>query len=158
MKKNGFVTSALLYGILSLFLLLILGSLTVMTNRKLTDDQIRRSALDDVQTLTTDPACFTVSGNTITGYSDTCDKTVFIPETIGGVNITAIGSAAFQNKKLINITIKDNITSIDPSAFNGNDGMFFIMKMENGHIPHDNTEVSAGRIWGSTNSTIRRDE
>lgn len=113
-EENGFVTSALLYGILSLFLLLILGSLTVMTNRKLTDDQIRRSALDDVQTLTTDPACFTVSGNTITGYSDTCDKTVFIPETIGGVNITAIGSAAFQNKKLINITIKDNITSVDP--------------------------------------------
>lgn len=36
--------------------------------------------------------------------------------------------------------------------------MIFIMKMENGQIPYDNTEVSAGRIWGSTNSTIRWDE
>ena len=158
MKKNGFVTSALLYGILSLFLLLILGSLTIMTNRKLTDDKIRRSALDDVQTITTDSSCFTVSGNTITGYSTSCEKTVLVPETIYGVNITAIGPSAFQNQNLKNITIKSNITSIDQTAFNGNNGMLFIMKMENGQIPYDNTEVSVGRIWGSTDSTIRWDE
>lgn len=158
MKKNGFVTSALLYGILSLFLLLILGSLTIMTNRKLTDDQIRRSALDDVQNITTDLTCFTVVGNTITGYSSSCEKTVFIPESVYGVNITAIGPNAFQNQNLRNVTIKSNITSIDATSFSGNSEMLFIMKMENGTIPYDNVEVSAGRIWGSTNSTIRWDE
>ena len=85
-------------------------------------------------------------------------KTVFVPETIYGVNITAIGPSAFQNQNLKNITIKSNITSIDQTAFNGNNGMLFIMKMENGQIPYDNTEVSVGRIWGSTDSTIRWDE
>ena len=86
MKKIGFVTSALLYGILSLFLILVLETVSILGNRKLANDKIKESVLNDVQTLTTNPTCFTVETNsrnnlTITNYSDTCDKTVFIPET-----------------------------------------------------------------------------
>ena len=37
---------------------------------------------------------------------DSCDKTVFIPETLNSQVVDAIGPNAFADKKLINITIK----------------------------------------------------
>ena len=64
MNKKGFITSALLYGILSLFLILILGTVSILGNRKLSNDKIKESALDDVQTLTTNPDCFTTTSST----------------------------------------------------------------------------------------------
>ncbi len=48
MKKNGFITSALLYGILALFLILMLGSLAVLANRKMSMDALKEAALEDV--------------------------------------------------------------------------------------------------------------
>jgi len=48
MKKNGFISSALLYGILSLFIVLMLSSLAILGNRKITIDKIKTSAIDDV--------------------------------------------------------------------------------------------------------------
>ena len=48
MNKNGFITSALLYGILALFLMLMLGSLAVLANRKISMDNLKEAALNDV--------------------------------------------------------------------------------------------------------------
>ena len=48
MKKNGFISSALLYGILSLFIVLMLSSLAILGNRKIAIDKIKTSAIDDV--------------------------------------------------------------------------------------------------------------
>lgn len=162
MNNKGFVTSALLYGILSLFIVLVLGTVSILANRKLANDKIKESALDDVQQLTTDESCFTTisksvedpytSGRrntlTITGYSDSCDKTVFIPETINGLEVDEIGSDAFKGKSLINITIKENITSIGTNAFSGNDGIVFYIKSDS---------AISGSPWGATNSTIHLD-
>jgi hypothetical protein len=171
LKKNGFVTSALLYGILSLFLVLILGTVTTLANRKLATDKIKESAIDDVQHLTTPTSCFTVeeitdaNGNgtgIITGYNTSCDKTVFIPESINGLAITTIGAHAFLNQKLVSITIKSNITEIkggsgintsesnptdpDDPAFSGNDGIIFYIKKSNSSIE--------GAPWGAKNATV----
>ncbi len=149
MNNKGFVTSALLYGILSLFLLLILSLLTTFSNHKLSNDKVKRSALDDVQNIQTDYSCFTVSGTIITDYSDACEKTVFIPEEINGVVIDSIGDNAFANKNLKNVTIKKNITNIAQTAFSGNSGILIIMKSENDSI--------LGAPWGGTNATVRWD-
>lgn len=154
MNKKGFITSALLYGILSLFLLLVLGTVSILGNRKLANDKIKESALDDVQNLTTNPACFTTTSNsrgnlTITDYDATCDKTVFIPEALYSQTIDAIGAGAFSDKNLINVTIKSNIIEIDNTAFNGNDGIVFYIKTPNGQIPES--------PWGATNATIHWD-
>ena len=40
MNQKGFITSALLYGILSLFLVLVLGTISILGNRKLANDKI----------------------------------------------------------------------------------------------------------------------
>lgn len=197
MHKNGFVTSALLYGILSLFLVLILGTVSVLGNRKLATDKIKSSALDDVQDLTTPSSCFefkdvTVqvwktesddenAGETvlqqvkiITDYHDDCDKTVFIPEYREGLSVYGIGSGAFKNKNLKNVTIKDNIKIIcddgdntssqdaniinnvkticgDSSvgAFSGNKEMIFFMKMKETDL--------ADAPWGATDATVHWD-
>ena len=154
MNKKGFITSALLYGILSLFLLLVLGTVSILGNRKLANDKIKESALDDVQNLTTNPTCFTTASNsrgnlTITGYNASCDKTVFIPEALNGRTVDAIGANAFSNKNLINITIKSNITEIATNAFTGNDQIVFYIK-----APSDQIIESP---WGATNATIHWD-
>lgn len=54
MKKNGFITTALLYGMLSLFIVLMLSSLAILANRKINMDNlreaaIRKSAIDNVE-------------------------------------------------------------------------------------------------------------
>ena len=154
MNKKGFITSALLYGILSLFLLLVLGTVSILGNRKLANDKIKESALDDVQNLTTNPTCFTTASNsrgnlTITGYDASCDKTVFIPETLNGRTVDAIGANAFSNKNLINITIKSNITEIATNAFTGNDQIVFYIKATSDQIIES--------PWGATNATIHWD-
>ena len=158
MKQKGFVTSALLYGILSLFLVLILGTISIIGNRKIANDKIKQSALDDVQNLTTDESCFNFDAVTgiITGYhieNTECTKTVFIPEEIGGTKVTKIGPEAFANKNnenLINVTIKNDI-KIANTAFKGNDNILFIFK---GSSPQ---RTDDGTLWGATNSSIRID-
>lgn len=166
MQKNGFITSALLYGILSLFLILVLGTVSILGNRKLANDKIKESALDDVQELTTDPKCFKTETNerdnlTITSYDDSCDKTVFIPETLNSQVVDAIGPNAFADKKLINITIKPNIKEIDATAFNKNDGMVFYMKTTSDQIVGTGSDQdineAIGTAWGATNATVHWD-
>lgn len=167
MKKNGFVTSALLYGVLSLFLVLILGTVAVIGNRKITNDKIKQSALDDVQNLSTDEECFNVQLNsrdnyTIIGYNsnnNNCYNTVYIPEKISGLKVDEIGGEAFKNSNIINITIKSNISYINDNSFDGVSNVLFIIKgtmpktINNGsYQQEDNT-----RIWGATESSIRQD-
>ena len=85
MNKKGFVTSALLYGILSLFIILILGTISIVANRKLTLDKIKQSALDDVQNVETNLSCFVINGGVIEGYNlneNGCNvSNIIIPKT-----------------------------------------------------------------------------
>ena len=166
MNQKGFITSALLYGILSLFLVLVLGTVAILGNRKLANDKIKESALDDVQHLTTNPSCFTTTTNsrgniTITGYDSACDKTVFIPETLNGKTVDAIGAYAFQNQKLINITIWPNIKEIYVNAFTGNDGIIFYIKTTSEQVVGTGTQEEAnaavGTAWGAKDATVHWD-
>lgn len=162
MNKNGFVTSALLYGILSLFLVLILGTVAIIGNRKITNDKIKQSALDDVQKIETPDECFVTNTNengnlTIIGYNpeanaDICTKTVFIPEYIDSVVVDSIGENAFLNAGLINVTIKENIKTIEENAFSGNPGILFIIKGSAINYTNEN-----GTIWGATGALLRKD-
>lgn len=170
MDEKGFVTSALLYGVLSLFLVLLLGTVAVIGNRKITNDKIKQSALDDVQNLTTPDNCFTfvlndrdnytiIGYDNKIGYDNNCPKTVYIPEKTGGYIVDEIGENAFSNKNLENVTIKSNITRISSNAFIGNGSakpLLFIIK---GSLP---SEVVGERTtsfsgWGASNYTVRYD-
>jgi len=55
-------------------------------------------------------------GITITGYKGT-DRTVVIPETIGGLPVTIIGNKAFLRKDLFAVTIPETVVTIEPMAF-----------------------------------------
>jgi len=55
-------------------------------------------------------------GVTITGYKGT-EKTVEIPETIGGLPVTIIGNRAFFRKDLSAVTIPETVVTIEPLAF-----------------------------------------
>ncbi len=157
MKKNGFVTSALLYGILSLFLLLILGTISIIGSRKLTNDKIKQSALDDVQDLKTDLSCFTIDidNKTITGYNfEKCTKTVFIPNDS---KVTKIGERAFakdsESHELKNVTIYSNIEEIADDAFKDQEKITFILKNPKGGIIN---KIKTNQ-FGAINSTYRID-
>lgn len=166
MNKKGFITSALLYGILSLFLVLVLGTVSILGNRKLANDKIKESAIDDAQVLSTDPTCFISETNsrgnlTITGYDSSCDKTVFIPESLNGGTVDAIGSYAFNNQKLINVTIKSNIKEIYVNAFTGNDEIIFYIKTTSNEIVGTGTQEevndAVGTAWGAKDATVHWD-
>ena len=169
MKKNGFITSALLYGILSLFLILILGTVSILANRKLANDKIKESVLNDVQKIKTSPSCFeTETSNLdnnnlqITGYDSTCEKTVYIPEEIYGRIVDSVGQAAFANKRLINVTIPNTIKQIHVTAFNNNDDMEFYIRNTSDQIKGVGTdeeiENAEGTTWGAKDATVHWDD
>lgn len=165
MDEKGFVTSALLYGVLSLFLVLLLGTVAVIGNRKITNDKIKQSALDDVQNLTTPDNCFTFVLNdrdnyTIINYNNNnCPKTVYIPEKTGGYIVDEIGENAFSNKSIENVTIKSNITRISSTSFTGNGSVKPLLFIIKGSLPsevgEDGTTSFSG--WGASNYTVRYD-
>lgn len=169
MKQNGFITSALLYGILSLFLILILGTVSILANRKLANDKIKESVLNDVQKIETSPRCFETetsdldSNNLqITGYDSTCEKTVYIPKTIYGQTVDSIGPNAFANKNLINVTIEDTVKQIHVTAFSNNNDMEFYIRNTSDNIKGTGTdeeiENASGTTWGATNATVHWDD
>ena len=169
MKKNGFITSALLYGILSLFLILILGTVSILANRKLANDKIKESVLNDVQKIKTSPSCFeTETSNLdsnnlqITGYDSTCEKTVYIPAEIYGRTVDSVGANAFANKRLINVTIPNTIKQIHVTAFNNNDDMEFYIRNTSDQIKGVGTdeeiENAAGTTWGAKDATVHWDD
>lgn len=47
MKKNGFVTSAFLYGMLALFIVLMLSTLAILANRKISMDHLKEDAIEN---------------------------------------------------------------------------------------------------------------
>lgn len=49
MNQKGFIASALLYGMLALFLVIMLSTLYVMANNKITMDKLKEKALDVVE-------------------------------------------------------------------------------------------------------------
>ncbi|GHV18617.1 hypothetical protein FACS189493_8110 [Spirochaetia bacterium] len=71
----------------------------------------------------------------ITRYTGT-SKAVVIPAVIGGKPITSIGSGAFREDELTNITIPDGVTDIYGSAFYNN-------KLTNVTIPNTVTSISS---------------
>lgn len=167
MGKKGFITSALLYGILSVYIVLVVGTISIIGNRKLANDKIKQSALDDVQNIETPIECFDTVDNdtgdnevTITNYKCNQDvQNVFIPrKDSNGNTITVIGSEAFKDKGIKSVTIKPNITGIYCNAFNGNSNVLFIIK---GNIPTvitpSGVTCNENSRWGATNSSIRQD-
>ena len=152
MNKKGFVTSALLYGILSLFLVLMLGTLSVISNRKLSSDRLKESALNDVENLKTDETCFVIDDEcTITNYNeDKCGKVVYIDqENIKKCNNIKIGNNSFHNISNGYIYIKSKI-QIEDNAFIGNNNVTFISI--NIGTENDGTK---GTIWGATSSYLK---
>ena len=169
MKQNGFITSALLYGILSLFLILILGTISILANRKLANDKIKESVLNDVQKIETSPRCFQTdiseldSNNLqIISYDSTCEKTIYIPRTIYGKTVDSIGPKAFADKKIINITIQDNIKQIYVNAFTNNDDIVFYMITTSDNVKGVGSDEeianATGTTWGAQNATIHWDD
>lgn len=167
MKERGFVTSALLYGILSVYIVLVVGTISVIGNRKMANDKIKQSAIDDVQNIETAATCFDTANNgsgdtdvKITNYKcHTTVKNVFIPEKdSSGNKITVIGPEAFKNKNVMSVIIKSNITGINCNAFNGNSNVLFIIK---GSLPATITPsgvtCNSETRWGAQTSSIRRD-
>ncbi|MDR0600500.1 MAG: leucine-rich repeat domain-containing protein [Treponema sp.] len=55
-------------------------------------------------------------GITITGYKGEA-KDVIIPQTVGGLPVTAIGNKAFYRGDLTSVTIPGTVTVIEPLAF-----------------------------------------
>ena len=156
MSEKGFVASALLYGILSLFLVLILGTLSVISNRKLASDRLKESALIDVEDLKTDENCFefdideTENTCTITGYDSNCGNLVYIDEKkINKCHLTGIQYNSFSGISDGYVYIKSYI-EIDEKAFSGNENVTFItvgFKTSN--------DGKNGTIWGATNSYLK---
>ena len=153
MNNKGFVTSALLYGILSLFLILILGTLSIITNRKIASDRLKESALNDVQDLKTNESCFDIDSTscTITGYDETsCGKIIFIDKKdISQCNLTKIAPYSFKNISGGYVYIKSDI-EIDENAFEENKNITFITV----GIGTQN-DGKSGTIWGATNSYLK---
>ncbi len=49
MKQNGFISSALLYGMLALFLVIMTSTLAILGNQKLGMDKLKENALNDIE-------------------------------------------------------------------------------------------------------------
>ena len=62
----------------------------------------------------------TLSGSTITDYTNSTQKKIVIPASINGVRITAIAEGAFRNKGLTEVTLPDGLTTLGARAFADN--------------------------------------
>ena len=61
-------------------------------------------------------ADFTFNNGTITGYAGS-NTDIVIPDTIGGVSVTSIGSEAFRENNLSSVIIGNSVMSIEDQAF-----------------------------------------
>lgn len=84
---------------------------------------------DDVAATPGSCFAFAASTGTITDYynnegnngtNDACPRDVVIPEQIGGIAVSSIGTYAFGDKRITSVTIPDSVASIDVDAFYGN--------------------------------------
>lgn len=148
MNNRGFVTSALLYGILSLFLVLIFGTLSVISNRKLASDRLKESALIDVQNLKTDESCFEIDDSCkITDYNEECGNVVFIDkDNISKCTLAGIEDESFNISNGY-VYIKSGI-DISSNAFLGSTNVVFVTI---GFEP----SIDGDSVWGARNSYIK---
>ena len=49
MKKNGFIASSRLYGMLALFLVIMISTLAVFANNKINMDKLKQKAFNDIE-------------------------------------------------------------------------------------------------------------
>lgn len=49
MEKNGFIASSLLYGMLALFLVIMISTLAVFANNKINMDKLKQKAFNDIE-------------------------------------------------------------------------------------------------------------
>ena len=171
--NKGFITSALLYGILSLFLVLVLNTVAVVGNRKIAIDKLKQSALEDVQDISSPDSCFEVTIDestkdcTIEKYiyneSDRCSADVYIPRTIGRgtkkCTVTEISDNAFKNLTAINTVTISHYIEIGNTAFSGCSNITFILKRNINLINGVTTlYVTEGAqevlLWGSQNAYV----
>ncbi|PKK97149.1 MAG: hypothetical protein CVV58_02710, partial [Tenericutes bacterium HGW-Tenericutes-3] len=57
----------------------------------------------------------------LTSYNPSGGLNVVIPQTIGGIEITELGSDSFKNLGLLSVVIQEGITRISGNAFQSND-------------------------------------
>ena len=170
--NKGFVTSALLYGILSLFLILVMNTVAIIGNRKLAIDKLKQSALDDVQKIYNPSECFETTINyetrtcVINKYiydvSKKCASDVYIPGRIGRgskrCTITEIASEAFKDQTNIKTVTIDYNFEISDHAFDGCRNITFIVDKHS--IPTDGNGnfIEGGQqqmlLWGAQNAYV----
>lgn len=161
MKEKGFITSALLYGILSLFFILILGTLSAVSSRKLSINRLKESALIDVEKLKTSESCFDINkgGTTcsINSYHSECGSTIFINRN--NISSCETKKIIIKNDSVKGISNgyvyikgkKDEI-EIEQNAFIGNDNVTFITS---GLDTDKDGTLSENDLWGATNSYLK---
>jgi predicted outer membrane repeat protein len=57
---------------------------------------------------------------TVTGCTSPCPAALVIPDTLGGITVTAIGASAFYGAGLASLVIPDSVTAIGFRSFAGN--------------------------------------
>lgn len=58
----------------------------------------------------------TNGGAKVTGYTGT-DTAIVIPETLGGLNVVAIGSSAFSSSTITGVKLPDSVVTVEAMAF-----------------------------------------
>ncbi|MDR5658819.1 leucine-rich repeat protein [Serpentinicella sp. ANB-PHB4] len=100
-----------------------IGKNTINVDVAAQDDSIKTYTIEVTRELLYTPEhyfTFDAATGTITNYSHSGPKDVIIPSTIGGVEVTDIGSHAFRSKSLTSVEIPDTVTSIGTWAFRAN--------------------------------------
>ncbi len=119
MKRNGFISSALLYGLLALFLVVMIGTLAVLGNRKLAMDKIKENALIKIQT------DYAQRQNIVALFdgNQPFQGNTWYDLTSNNHNGTKSGSVTYNNEeRSVNLnrsTITANMSDVDPLNSSG---------------------------------------
>jgi hypothetical protein len=101
-------------------------------------------------------SCFDFTAGTIAWYyrhegnddaNPACPTVLDIPQTIGGVPVTALGASAFYDNKLSSVTIPEGVTSIG-------DGAFYKSQLASVVIPASVTSIGPWAFYGNKLSSV----